>query len=53
MNRKGKTRIRNDREDEVSKIFINLYCVSDRFGISIDAERLQISYAPRKLNESI
>ena len=43
-----------DRENEVSKIFtISLVCLTGSGTISIHAERLQISHAPRKQNESI
>ena len=58
INRRGKKRgsvtYGTDREDEVSKIFIIfLSCLKGSATISIHQERLQISEAGRKQNESI
>ena len=50
----GSVNYRTHREDEVSKIFvITLLCVTSSGTISMHEERLQISEASRKQNESI
>ena len=52
--RRGSVTYSADRENEVSKIFIiSLVCLKGSGTIPIHAERLQISDAPRKQNESI
>ena len=52
--KRGSVTYNTDRENEVSKIFIiSLVCLRGSGTILIHAERLQISDAPRKQNQSI